>query len=428
METPEEKVTRIEAEIKAAQEAAKNSETKLAELIKSTEAKEAEIKATKEAVEQANANIQKLQSGLNVLTKKIDGIKTETKEQTIVQAVANLIASEEFKADLKNKAFESKGGKSYEIKASTSDLTVDVTRTMMLPGVSFPRDRNLAFLPNLMQGGVGQDKNRIGYIEGSYTSKVGYVGEGQKNANLDEVSAVERYREMAKASARIKVTEEMFEDASYIASRISNQMMTKGMLFLDREIFSGNGDDSSNPNHIYGLKGAATAFDATKAGLKNAVDSANIGDLADAMRVQGSIVDASKANSDQGSYDLNVIYMNPVTAYKYAHTKSPDGNYIINTLTDGTKLMAGMRVIETPAIGTSELFAMESGLAEVYFKRNPIIKIGQEDDDLSKDQYTMVMFLRAQVLVETENKKGLIYVADIDAALASITKTASEGM
>ena len=69
---------------------------------------------------------------------------------------------------------------------------------------------------------------------------------------------------------------------------------------------------------------------------------------------------------------------------------------------------------------------MESGLAEVYFKRNPIIKIGQEDDDLSKDQYTMVMFLRAQVLVETENKKGLIYVADIDAALASITKTASE--
>ena len=38
------------------------------------------------------------------------------------------------------------------------------------------------------------------------------------------------------------------------------------------------------------------------------------------------------------------------------------------------------------------------------------------------------MFLRAQVLVETENKKGLIYVADIDAALASITKTASEGV
>ena len=59
METPEEKVTRIEAEIKAAQEAAKNSETKLAELVKSTEAKEAEIKAAKEAVEQANANIQK---------------------------------------------------------------------------------------------------------------------------------------------------------------------------------------------------------------------------------------------------------------------------------------------------------------------------------------------------------------------------------
>ena len=69
--------------------------------------------------------------------------------------------------------------------------------------------------------------------------------------------------------------------------------------------------------------------------------------------------------------------------------------------------MAGMRVIGNPAIGTSELFAMESGLAEVYFKRNPIIKIGQEDDDLSKDQYTMVMFLRAQVLVEKQERAHL---------------------
>jgi uridine phosphorylase len=61
---------------------------------------------------------------------------------------------------------------------------------------------------------------------------------------------LEKSRAMAKASAKIKVTAEMFEDYSYIASEIQSEMMNYGLLFLDNEIYGGDGNDSTQPNHV----------------------------------------------------------------------------------------------------------------------------------------------------------------------------------
>lgn len=50
------------------------------------------------------------------------------------------------------------------------------------------------------------------------------------------------------------------------------------------------------------------------------------------------------------------------------------------------------------------------------------IKVGQEEDDLTTDRYTIVLFMRAQNLVYENDKLGIIRVPDITAALASIAK------
>ena len=426
--TPEEKVQQMEADAKAAKEKAEALETKYEELQKKNEVTEAELKAAKEAAEKAakesSVKFEKLQEGLDDLTKKMD-LQGETtiEEKSIVEAISEVLGSEEFKNDLKSGSLDKKEGKTYELKASTANFTVPVTTTQMKPGVSFPRDRQLAFVSNLMPGTVGQDKARIGWIEGTYTSNVGYVGEGKRNATEDTISTIERYRSMAKASARMKVTKEMFEDTNFIASRINNKMLTKGMLFLDNEIYSGDGNDSTAQNHIYGLKGVATPFDATKAGVATTVEKANVADLIGAMKLQARVTDASDAaQKNAGGYALDVVYLHPVTAYKYAHMKNDLGDYLITTLADGTQVLNGLRVVETPAVGVTEAFAMESQVAELYFKRNPEIKVGQEEDDLSTDRYTIVLFLRAQVVAEAEDVKGMIYVADVDTAIAAITK------
>ena len=56
---------------------------------------------------------------------------------------------------------------------------------------------------------------------------------------------------------------------------------------------------------------------------------------------------------------------------------------------------------------------------------NPEIQIGQEATDLTQDQYTIVMFLRAQLVIEGPDKLGLVLVSDIAAAITALTKPAA---
>ena len=117
-------------------------------------------------------------------------------------------------------------------------------------------------------------------------------------------------------------------------------------------------------------------------------------------------------------------YINPVNASILRTTKSTDGQYIIRQMADGTSWMAGMQVVETQAVGATELLALDTNAVKLYFKRNPEIMIGREGTDLTQDLYTIVMFVRAQSVVKGDNKFGIIYVADTAAALTAITKSA----
>ena len=102
--------------------------------------------------------------------------------------------------------------------------------------------------------------------------------------------------------------------------------------------------------------------------------------------------------------------------------KGTDGNYLVNRLADGTLTLNGLTIIESNAVAVKELMVMDSSVAEVYFKQNPEIQIGQEATDLTQDQYTIVMFLRAQLVIEGPDKLGLVLVSDISAAITALTK------
>ncbi len=78
-------------------------------------------------------------------------------------------------------------------------------------------------MPLLPQGMVGTDKNRIGWIEGTYTCNVGYVGEATAVTNADAMTAVEKTRAMAKLSAKISGPLKNTTDYSYIASKLKNR-------------------------------------------------------------------------------------------------------------------------------------------------------------------------------------------------------------
>lgn len=368
--------------------------------------------------------IKKLDDTINDLNGKIEAMSKKGGAPTmeLKDAIKEVLEKEEVKSIFtSNKAA---GMQTFELKAATSDVTGTIAVTDMKNDINFPRLRALSFLPLLPQGMVGTDKNRIGWIEGTYTSNVGYVGEATAVTTADAMTAVEKTRAMAKASAKIKVTKEMTTDYSYIASKLQNKMLTKGLLFLDKELWSGDGNDSTAANHIYGLKGHATAFSATKSGLALLVEKPTVVDVVEAARLQCAVIDAANL-TDAGGYTPNVLFINPVTMSKIRLAKGTDGNYLVNRLADGTLTLNGLTIIESNAVGVNELMVMDSSVAEVYFKQNPEIQIGQEATDLTQDQYTIVMFLRAQLVIEGPDKLGLVLVSDISAAITALTKPAA---
>jgi HK97 family phage major capsid protein len=357
------------------------------------------------------ASMQKQLDELDIEIQKVEKTKTVEKEgQSLEIAMRQLLVSDEFKEALKE-GFP-KGKNMFSVKADTSDITGTVNMTRQNLTVKFDPERALAFMPFLNTGVVGNDRNRVLWVEGSYTSNVGYVSEGTGQATADTGAAVEKSRAMAKISAKLPLTAELLEDADYIASAFRMKMQEKAMLFVDGELYDGDGDDSTQPNHIYGIQGHATAFDATAAGIAGTVQDANIGDLVDAV-----ILQAEKAEQR----GLNRIWMNPSDFFKLRTAKDADGNRIFVKDINGNYTIAGLQVTRTSRVAANTMLVADTSKIQLWWKRNPEVKFSQMNStDFVDDKYTAVMFLRNQLVIEGPDTDAVIYVSDIDAAITAI--------
>ena len=335
--------------------------------------------------------------------------KSQPEVKSLGAAMYDLMNSEEFKL-AKKSGF--KDNKVFELKASTSDITGAVNLTRQDLSVNFNPERQLAFLPFMNTGQVGQDKNRVLWVEGSYTSNVGYVSEGTGQSTADTGAAVEKSRGLAKISAKLPLTAELLEDADYVASAFRMKMQEKAMQYVDAQVYAGDGNDSTAANHIYGIQGHATAFSASTAGVANAVTAANIGDLVDAMILQAE-------KSEQRG--LNRLWMNPSDFFKFKTAKDNQGQYLFVKDVNGQYSINGLQVVRTNAVTAGTMLVADTSKIQLWWKRNPEIKFSQMNGtDFIDDKYTAVMFLRCQVVVETPDKTALIYVSDIDAAIEAI--------
>ena len=384
--------------------------------------KKAEEKS--EAVKkELEGKIQEMESEKKEMQKQLDDIATEQKKAKLSiekkdenisfkESMHNLVKSEKYKQAVKD-GFP-RGNNTFKVKIDTSIITGDVNRTQQRLDINFAPENQMAFLPNMVQGFIGAEKNRVLWVDGAYTSNVGYVSEGTGQSNADTGTATEKYREMAKISAKLPITAEMLEDADYIASAFRSKMVEKATLFTDQEAYSGDGSDGVEPKHIYGIKDAATDFNATTAGVANTVESANIGDLVNAM-----ILQAEKANF-RGS---NILWMNPTDFYRFRSAKDADGNYLFVKEINGDFMISGLRVVRTNKVTAGDMLLADTSKLQYWTKRSAEVKFSQMNaSDFVNDAWTAVMFVRSQVVVETPDKLSLIFVDDIDAAITTLEK------
>lgn len=346
----------------------------------------------------------------NIAIQKAQFAKSVEEEVSLEKSIKQLFDSKEFK-DAKAGGFKSKNV--FQIKAATSDITGTVNMTNQRLQVKFNPERALAFMPYLNVGVIGNDKNRVLWVEGAYTSNVGYVGEGTGQSTADTGTAVEKTRAMCKVSAKLPLTAELLEDADYVASAFRMKMQEKAMLFTDLEVYAGDGNDSTQPNHIYGIKGHATAYNSTTTGSAGLVEKANIGDLVDDMILQAEL-------SEQRG--LNILWMNPKDFARFRRAKDNDGQYLFVKDVNGNYTISGLNVVRSTAVTANTMTIADSGKIQLWWKRNMEVKFSQMNGtDFVDDTYTAVLFLRNQVVVEAPDKTALIHVADINASIAAIT-------
>jgi len=386
-------------------------------------AKEGELIKELTALVKGDGKAKGLPDIINEMQKQLDaqnleiqkaGKKTLNDDElvSLEKAIKTLVLSEEFK---KAKAEGFRGNPVFQVKAATSDITGTVNMTLQRLQVGFAPEQALAFIPYCNVGFVGNDKNRVLWVEGAYTSNVGYVGEGTGQGTADTGAAVEKTRGMAKISAKLPLTAELLEDADYIASAFRMKMQEKALIFADNEVYEGDGNDSTQPAHIYGIKGHATAFASATVPTGALVENANIGDLVDACVLQAEVAEQR---------GINKIWINPKDFFRFKTAKDSFGNYLFVKDVNGSYTINGLDVIRTNAVDPGELLLADSAKMQLWWKRNPEIKFSQMNGtDFVDDKYTAVMFLRAQVVVEAQDKTALIYVSDIDTAITAITKT-----
>lgn len=387
---------------------------------------ETELKAAKEKAEKLEKDMEMQVE----ITKKLGEAKKEVVEQpkSISESIIDLFKEKEIKGIKDLKKIE---GEAHTLKAlnpvvkayesiSNTQYSGTVSRTQIIGDVKFPNEKPRAFLDKVFKGIVENGKNLLLWTVGTFTEVVGYAAElyditgGSDIINQTTATGQEKTRKLAKIAARMKMSAESFEDLPQFTQRLESKLIVKMDNWLDSEMWDGDGNDSSADQHIYGIQAQSTAF--VHANCPN-IPHANIGDLADACALQAM----------ENGFKSNTVWMHPRKVYEYRHTKDMNGNYIINQLADGTLVMNGLKVVEANDLyisdnsGTYQMLVGDPSLIQLWVKRDLELEVERE---AKTDSYNVYVYGRNQVLVEDEDKKGLIYVADIATDIANITATA----
>lgn len=407
----EQKAAELREQIKGGEEKVTALTNEVAELKAKLDASEVkgdnaslEVVELKKSIENIDATLVDLKNENDILR------KMESKNVTFVDNFKAVIESEEFKKDLKDVVSgERTKSRKFEVKLDTGDATAPVSRTI-IGGIHSATTYPNKFFTNVGSVNiVPQDKNRAGWFDGSYTSSVGYVSEITALGSADTAAIEEKYRELAKVGAKLPFSSEAANDMSFFVNWAKNKGVEAILNKIDDLLYNGEGNDSTKPSEVYGLKANSTAFNATTAGLALSISNANIADLIRATSVQIEV-------GSLGQFAANAVYLSPANLAKLYMLKNSQADYI-QVLPNGSLVVYGIPVYSTTKIGATELLVSDTRTWQLYQKGALETEIERV---ASSDSYVMYLRWRGNLVVATEDKKGNIYVANIATALTAL--------
>lgn len=383
-----------QAEAKAAKEAAEAVKADLAE-------KEAELKTAK-------TNIDNLDSSVKELSATVEALKSMSAEQrqTFNQKMDAFFA--EHKKEMQEKMAQNGGRFKLELKQ-----IYDITTALVNPNyslslqsdneISAEKRKPLTFITLL--GLAERTADKLEWVEGSYQDDVDYVDENGSNSHQSDASMGEVQRQYGKLQTKLIISTEANDWYGMFVDWAKTEAQAALMKKLNEEIWKGEGADtsSSTKKKIYGIKGHSTAW-----AVIGQVAKANYADV---------IFNACEQISNAG-YAAAVAVVSPAVYFGLRNLKDDNGNYILDRKTD---ILCSdnreVRIVKGHELTGKEIEVLDLSCVKPYAGNSFEVE-GVRDPDY--DRFKFFFRRCAQNKIKTDWKKGLVYVADADTAVAAL--------
>ena len=369
---------------------------------KALEATQAELKSAKEVAEKQATEINNLDESVKAQQKTIDELRKMINEAPKTYRKAMRDALESKKAEIAEFIKDGKGSFTVEFKLGTTSLT-PAGNNFVSYGVQ--QDQTIHAVPVLGNafllafGTKAMDGARIAWVEASTTKNVGYVEELAENTNKSDVAFIEKQRRAAKIATYMEISSEVENWFEALYDFCVNEGERLIMSDLDGKVWDGDGSDASNPTHIYGVKGAATAF-------------AKLGTYANAH--EGDVIMDAVAQIRKAGFAANVAIVSYGTEATLKGLKDASGNYIY----DKAKAAIGqVTIVPSDKLEDGEMLIADTSCVEIFLANFYELEFSRK---ASHDAWRVDFRRRGQVKVAGPKAKGLVYVADKATAIEAI--------
>ena len=371
--------------------------------IEEIQAKQEKIDAQEKSIENLDKTIKDQQETIKALEEKFKAKARETFFGAFMAAVA------ERKDDIEALIKANSGSLKVEFNfdETKADVTVadDITRiawgTTLDTNIAGPRAPQNAFLDTFVKETV--NGLFFNWLEGTYTDATAYVDELAVMAD-SEAKAEEMTRQIAKYGAHLLLSSEVTDFFTALYDWARNMGQRKLDEFADAEIANGAGADTSaaTKKKVYSLKSQATAFSAL-----GAYASPTIADV---------LLDATAQAKKEG-FNANVALVSFADEASFRGIKDTTGHYLYN---EATGMLGALRIVPSRQLSAGEVLVADSSV--VKLKKRPVYEL-EIVRNAKQDGWDVYLRGAIQTLVKGPDKKGLIWIADLDAAITAITQS-----
>lgn len=395
------------------------------------EMKAAEIaaatKAAEDAAKEAKAETAALREELAGVKAENDNLDASMKAQakTIEEMQAKLARAAEkmgekaqIRAFLESKRDDIARLMSQKDGRMTLEIKTDIGTTSITPqsdsqvwgSVVDPVIAGVPHLPLAFLSAFGVKPitgERIVWREATNTENVGYVAELAQNTNNSSIAFNEKFRQAAKIATFMTFSSEVdqwFPELVNFCTGEGRHIIQKK---IDAELYNGNGDTSTYPNHIFGVLGQATAHAA-----QTTYANANLADL---------IFDCAAQAKKEG-FNANVALLPYALEAQLRSIKTTTGAYLYDAV---NHQLGGITIIPTDLLTATvsgnkvnSLIVADSSVVNVYEGDTYELELSRKPE---YDAWRADFRKLAQCVIKTPNQKGVIKVANVATDLSAIT-------